>query len=56
MESSVERLKAELIACDYFDSCFLSKPRHDLIETIAFVKRQNRRKELQATLAQNEGQ
>jgi glutaminase len=45
-----ETLRAELIACDYWDSCFLRTSCHDLIDTIAFVNRQRRRKELLAAI------
>jgi hypothetical protein len=51
MESDIEILQAELTACDYFDFCYQRTLHHDLNETIAFIYRQNRRKELQAALA-----
>jgi hypothetical protein len=51
MESDIEVLQAELKACDYFDSCYQRTSPHDLIETIAFIYRQIRRKELLAVLA-----
>ena len=51
MESDIDVLEAEMIACDYFDSCYLRTSQHDLSETIAFIYRQKRRKELLAALA-----
>jgi len=41
-----DSLKAELIACDFWDSGFYRSARRDPSICIAFVNRQNRRREL----------
>jgi hypothetical protein len=51
MESNIEVLQAELTACDYFDYSYQRTSHQDLNETIAFICRQNRRRELLAALA-----
>jgi hypothetical protein len=48
-----ESLKAELIACDFWDFCYLTS-RHDLTDTIAFVNRQARREELKRAITEQE--
>jgi hypothetical protein len=50
----VDDLKNELKACYFWDCCFLCAPKHDLIDTIAFVNRQKRREELILAIAAEE--
>jgi hypothetical protein len=54
MQSTLESLKNELEACDFWDCCFLNSSHHDLIETVAFVNRQKHRKELIRVIAAEE--
>jgi hypothetical protein len=46
MKSDLESLQAELVACDYWDFCFLRTSQRDITDTIAFVNRQRHREEL----------
>jgi hypothetical protein len=54
MQSKLENLINELEACDFWDCCFQLTSRHDLIDTIAFVNRQQRRQELIRAIATEE--